>query len=361
MTLDTIVRAVASEPPGLGGLDASLLPAPVADTRLHYLFRTSLKTGRVHPLWPVMLSRRRDQAPVAGARPAPPPNPNVAAIGKLQPDEVRRRVAELPPLPKAALRALQTLRREDASLEEVAVDLACDASLTARVLRLANSPFYGVPGRVSSVRDAAQVLGRRTLESMLTLAAVAGQFEARCNPAFDAAAFWRHALASAIAARGLARAAGLDEDQAFVAALLHDIGLLAMSAYFPEALNALILQARVDDAELCVVEGQHGLTTHADVGAWIATHWNFPIPVVQAIAAHHRPAAASPVAGKLAACVHVANAIAHALDVAKLAHELVPAVDPAAWQQVALTDEALCSLLDDTETGVKALCTALAL
>ena len=331
-----------------------------AGTRLQYLFRASRGAGQVHPLWAPMQSRGcQPHDAVIGL--ALSPSAMCAPPEKLLPDEVRRRVAELPPLPQAATRALRTLRRETASLEEVAVDLACDSSLTARILRLANSPFYGVAGRVSSVRDAAQVLGRRTLESMLTLAAVTGHFEGQRSLVFDASAFWRHALASAIASRGLARAAGIDEDRAFVAALLHDIGLLAMSVYYPQTLDALILQARAEDAELCAVERRHGLTAHADVGAWIAAHWHFPAPVVQAIAAHHWPAEAAPQAASLAACVHVADALAHAQDVANLANELVPNVDPLAWQRVALPDAALQSLIDETESGVRALCAALAL
>jgi putative nucleotidyltransferase with HDIG domain len=334
-------------------------PRPAAPGRLHHLFRTSLRGGQVHPLLRIV-QLHRPQGPGAALVPAPLAAAVPATPRKLLPEQVRRKVAELPPLPRAALRALQTLRREDASLEDVAVDVSCDPSLTARILRLANSPFYGVPGRVSSTRDAAQVLGRCTLESMLTLAAVAEQFQGQRSQTFDASAFWRHALASAIAARGLARAAGLEEGQAFVAGLLHDIGLLAMSVYFPQELEALLGQAQAADVELCTAESQLGVTTHADVGAWIAEHWRFPQPVVQAIAAHHLQGAVGEVSG-LTACAHVANAIAHALDVAGLPHELVPMVAPAAWQRVALSDEAFGALFDEVESGVQALSSALAL
>lgn len=341
-----------------GHTAAASAPQRAAGSRLQHLFRASRQAGQVHPLWAPMQSRGT-QPYDAGAGPALPPTVRHGPGERLLPDQVRRRVAELPPLPKAAMRALQTLRREQASLEEVAADLACDSSLMVRILKLANSPFYGVAGRVSSARDAAQILGRRTLESMLTLAAVAGQIQGPQSQTFDATVYWRHALASAIAARGLARAAGIDEDQAFVAALLHDVGLLAMSAYFPQALDALALQARADDTELCAVERRQGLTSHADVGAWIAAHWRFPDPVVQAIAAHHAPTAVLPEVGPLAACVHVADALAHALDLAGLAHEFVPTIDPVAWQRVGLTEAALQSLIDETETGVRSLYAAL--
>jgi putative nucleotidyltransferase with HDIG domain len=334
--------------------------ASVDATRLHHLFRTCLRDGRVHPLLRVM-QLYRPRMPGYETTPMPALCATAPTPRPLAEEQVRRHVAELPPLPQAALRALQTLRREDASLEEVATDLSCDASLTARVLRLANSPFYGVPGRVSSGRDAAQMLGRRTLESVLALAAVAGQFSGQRSEAFDASAFWRHAVASAIAAGALARAAGFDEDQAFVAGLLHDIGLLAMSVYFPDDLDALLLYARAADVELCTVERRHALTAHAEVGAWIAAHWRFPVAVERAIAAHHAPPAGAGAIEGIAVCVHVGNAIAHALDVANLQHELVPMIEPAAWQRVALEDEAFCRLFDETERGVQALCAALAL
>lgn len=353
--METVIDAAAAARADPRAHEAAA-PSPPEATRLQHLFRTSLRDGRVHPLLRVM-QLHRPHSPACNATPASPSAVGPATPKSLAPDQVRLRVAELPHFPKAALRALQTLRREDASLEDVAADMSCDASLTALVLRLANSPFYGVPGRVASARDAAQVLGRRTLESVLTLAAVASQFSGPRSKAFDASAFWRHALASAIAARALARAAGLDEDQAFVAGLLHDIGLLAMSVYFPDDLDALILRSRSDDVELCTVERQHALTSHAEVGAWIAAHWRFPATVEHAIAAHHAPPAES----GIATCVHVANAIGHALDLAGLEHELVPMVEPAVWQRVALPDEAFGRLLDETESGVQALCAALTL
>ncbi|MDE2396734.1 MAG: HDOD domain-containing protein [Burkholderiales bacterium] len=340
---------------------AGITPAAPGAARLDRLFRNSRRAGRLNPLR--RLIERRPGA--AAAAPAPAQAPALAveesavAPLRLEPDEVRRRVAELPPLPQAALRALATLRSEEATLASVAVELACDASLTARVLRLANSPFYGVSNRVVSTRDAVQLVGRRTLESMLTLAAVASQFEAGPSPAFDPGSFWRHALGSAIAARGLARGHGIDEDQAFVAGLLHNIGLLAMRAYFPQALESLVLHARARDLEISAVEAELGMTPHAEVGAWIAAHWNFPPAVTRAIACHHQPARAAPADAGLTACVHVANAIVHALDLARLPDDMVPLVDVAAWQRVVLPDPVFASLFDEVEVGVDSLAAAL--
>lgn len=353
--------------PPNAGAEALLHPAsspslPDPSERLRHLFRLSARQGHIHPLQRVLRAHRGDDGPEPTSPPPALSSGSTVAPRSIGMAEVKRRVADLPPLPRAAVRALKTLQRDDASLEEVAADLSCDASLTARVLRLANSPFYGVPGRVSTARDAAQVLGRRTLESVLRLAAVAGQFADSRSQTFDTAAFWRHALATAIAARALGRVAGCDEDECFVAGLLHDIGLLAMSVYFGDELDQLIACARSADIDLCSVEQRHVLTSHALIGSWIAEHWHFPAAVVQAIATHHAPPATEGRSrATVADCVHVGNAVGHALDVAGLDSELVPPIDLAAWRRLALDDQALHQCFEQVEAGVHALCSALAL
>jgi len=330
--------------------------------RLQKIFRSSLREGKIHPLLHLMQAYRVQRGLSPVSPPSAPAAPAAATLPRtIAPEHVRARVTELPPLPQAAVRALGTLRRDDSSLEEVAADLSCDPSLTARVLRLANSPFYGVSGRISTLSSAAQVLGRRTLESVLTLAAVAGQFGKHGSKTFDSSAFWRHALGSAIVARSLARAAGCDEDQAFVAGLLHDIGLLAMSSYFPAELDELIACAGASDMPLSAIERKLGLTPHAQIGAWLAAHWRFPAEVVTAIAAHHAEVPEAGPRASVADCVHVANAIAHALELAQLEGELVPPVEPGAWRRVSVSDDIFMRIFEEAESGVTALCGALSL
>ncbi len=337
--------------------------APHSAPRLAWLFRAHAVAPGTHPLQRALFAHRGAAADAPAPTQAMPPANVAAAVAALPPPlqeaEVRRRVTELPPLPQAAMRAMRTLQRDDASLDMVAADLGTDASLAARVLRLANSPFYGVPGRVGTLRDAVQLLGRRTLESLLTMAAVgSAAADLRCG-AFDHSSFWRHELASAIAARALARGAGLDESLAFVSGLLHDIGMLALSAYFPAHLQALLALSHASDQDAHVVEARHGLTPHADIGAWVAAHWHFPAAAVHAIAQHHAPH--DPSKPSIAACVHVADVIAHALDLSNDPHERVPAVNGAAWKAVAPAEAALDALLRETEDGVQALCQALVL
>jgi putative nucleotidyltransferase with HDIG domain len=272
---------------------------------------------------------------------------------------LQRRISQLPSWPRAAAQALESLRDEATGADECARCIGHDQALTARVLRLANSAFYGVPGRVASVNSAIQMLGKRTLGAALTAATANTQFNAIGCAGFDYDSFWRHAVGTAIAAESIARARLFDDEAAFTAGLLHDIGRLALAAHFPQEAAAVLTLAR--DSDLPWLEAEHRTldTDHATIGASIAAYWRFPSPVQAAIASHHRPQPSSGAAG-LDDVIHVADAMAHALDLAGDPHEAVPEVDPQSWQRLALNAEQVLALLQRTEQGVGELCRALA-
>jgi putative nucleotidyltransferase with HDIG domain len=274
-------------------------------------------------------------------------------------DQLRRRVRDLPALPEAVLEALAALRDDDASTGHCAALIGRDQALAARTLRLANSAFYGVSGRVGSVRDAVQLLGRRTLCSVMTLASVSQQFQPENCPPFDFGSFWRHAVATGIVARALAQQHHFDQDQAFTAGLLHDIGRLAMATYFPQATAETMRRATSLDVGLDEIEHSLLGTDHSTVGALVAAQWHFAAEVTGAIAGHHNPEESG--ATSLADIVHVADAVAHALDLAGDPREMVPHVQAATWERVVPSPRLLLPVFADTEAGVAALCTALGL
>jgi putative nucleotidyltransferase with HDIG domain len=289
---------------------------------------------------------------VAADRPAPPSLP----ADRIDGAQVRQRVRELPPLPKAALDALAALRDEQTSSQHCADLIGRDQALVARTLRLANSAFYGVPGRVATTRDAVHLLGRRTLGSVITVATLSQQFPGQGCPGFSFAAFWRHAMATALASRAVARSLQASDETAFTTGLLHDVGRLALAAYFPLQMSAAI-RAQHDEGQ-AKVEAENATlgTNHVEVGALIATHWNFPAEVSQAIAGHHAPLAGAGSSASLADIVHVADAIAHALDLAGDADEVVPELDRDTWNRVGLSTPAVLAIFSDTEAGVAELC-----
>jgi putative nucleotidyltransferase with HDIG domain len=225
------------------------------------------------------------------------------------------RISELPPLPQAVVQLMQLLRRESLSVNRCIALIESDPALAARTLRLANSAFYGVPGRVGSVLAAVRMLGLRTVSSALTAAALQTAVRVADCPAFDFDGHKRHAIATALAARELGVLLGMDADEAFLAGLLHDFGQLMLAACAPAEASlalawALQHQVSAEAAERAVLGW-----SHPQIGAMAAERWHFPPAIVRAIAQHHEPDAPDPGrAISLSGLLQAADAIAHALD-----------------------------------------------
>lgn len=271
---------------------------------------------------------------------AAPTRPNRAA-------ELTRRVASLPSLPAAVLRLIDVLQAPDSTVDDVVRLLSLDQALSAQVLRLANSPFYGLAGRIASIRDGVNILGLGQIRALVLAAVLTVQFERLHGDALRLQAFWRHGIACAVAAQRLARHADLNEGAAFTAGLLHDLGRLVLDSQYPDDMRELQLLADQQDLPAYLLEQRHFGVSHTELGSELARRWHFSPDICEAIARHHEPALVGPVT--LTDAVHLGNAIAHALDVAGLPHEVVPNIRSAVWGRLRLDDQCLPELLRDTE------------
>jgi putative nucleotidyltransferase with HDIG domain len=339
--------------------DGSINPGHDGIRRLSRLFRHSLTAGQLHPLLQVM--QRRGGVP-GGFQVAPVETlvrESTSASARIDVSELRQRIVQLPSLPQAVLDVMRLLGDEEASTADIAGSIEHDQALTARTLRIANSAFYGVPGRIGTIRNAIGILGLRTVGTLLTTAAVSAQFASSKCPEFHFGMFWRHAIATALTARGLARQLRMDEDLAFTAGLLHDIGRLALASQFPAETGQVLRYAR--DADLPTLDAERSVLgiDHLAVGVLIATHWHFPPAVVVAIEHHHAPGPGT--APTIVDIVHVADAFAHGLDPSSSPDEMVPPVELAAWGRLGLSVTQCLPILESTSSGVTGLCEALAL
>ncbi|MDP3085935.1 MAG: HDOD domain-containing protein [Rubrivivax sp.] len=357
--IDAGATAAALVPP-LPEVPAST--AGAATARLAALFRHSLRAGQVHPALHLLQRHRALPGVLESAVPAAPRSAAAPVLAQpLGEAALERSVGELPALPQIVLELMTLLQDDNVNAADFATRIAQDQTLVARTLRLANSPFYGVSGRVGTIHDAVQVLGMRTVGTLLMTAAVSSRIAQPDCPGFDFPGFWKHALATGITARALARAARLNGDMAFAAGLLHDIGRLVLASRFPQQLAAAIGHSAMADCP--EIEAEHALLgcDHADVGTHVAKRWHFPAAVVDAIARHHRPGEGANQPASITDAVHVADALAHGLDLTGQPSEAVPGAVLAAWSRLALADAQYMSILEQTEEGVTALCEALAL
>ncbi|WP_153161230.1 HDOD domain-containing protein [Zoogloea sp. 1C4] len=255
-------------------------------------------------------------------------------------------IHSLPAMPAVALELLQTLSGGDPDVDALASRIARDQAITARVLRVANSPFYGLQMRVGSIHDAIVVLGFSAVRSLVLTSAVVTTLPAGKCAGFSADRFWRHVLGTAVAAQALARPLRRKPESLFIAGLLHDIGRLVMLSANPEGFARVIQIATERDCHLVDVEAEIFGCDHTAVGAAIAQHWNFPAEIVEALAFHHNPAQTAP--GSLAAIIHYADGIAKALDLEGAENTQMARLQLAAIDALGLDWQTLTAVLAET-------------
>lgn len=249
-------------------------------------------------------------------------------------DVMQRLRRDLPSLPVVVIDVLESFEQQEPDIAALAGKISRDQALAAKTLRIANSSFYGLSHKVSTISQAITVLGFDNVRSIVAAAFVIDCFSNPGHASFDFPAFWRHAIGSALCAKMLAQRRGLNQNFAFISGLLHDIGKLVLVTYFPEQYAAVIGHRAASDCYMLDAEREVLGIDHAMVGRALAERWKFPSPMQRAIANHHQPERAD--LGDIAALVHVADAIAHALDLTRIEDDLVPVLREDAWHSLEL-------------------------
>jgi putative nucleotidyltransferase with HDIG domain len=268
-------------------------------------------------------------------------------MNRLTADDLAAGVQDLPSLPAVVMDLLNSIEQEDVDISVLARKVAYDQALTAKTLRLANASSFGLQVKVTTIQQAITFLGFQTTRNLIMAAAITGCFPAGRCPGFDDKAFWRHSVATAVCARALARRLRFNQDYAFTAGLLHDIGRLVLVTAYPDAYRTVIGMRASQPGGWVQAERAVLGVDHVDAGVALAERWNFSDTMRQAIAYHHAPELQG--AGFLAAIVHVANAIAHALDLADEPDDVVPRLSEVAWDAMGLNEEAYLHLFHETE------------
>ncbi len=230
--------------------------------------------------------------------------------------------SDLATLPQIVLRVISLTDDPKAAAPDLEKLIAMDQALAVKILALANSSYYGLPRRVSSLREAIIFLGFRTLREMATTLSTSSLFLGRGDvPALARRALWRHSIDAAQCARVVVGLLSPDvreavgAEQAYTAALLHDIGKAALDRSRHALFVALVRMAELHRVRYSVIEAEAMLFTHGQIGGAMATRWNLPASLVEAIAFHHTPGAAT-LNPKLTATVCLANEIARFLETA---------------------------------------------
>ncbi|MCP3869994.1 MAG: HDOD domain-containing protein [Gammaproteobacteria bacterium] len=248
-------------------------------------------------------------------------------------------------LPDACLRVNQLIEDPAKSAADIAEVIIQDADLSARMLRLVNSAFYGLPGRVDTISRAVTIVGTQELRDLALMTATCDLFQGIPADMFIMRDFWHYSVACGVLARNLAKKCGvLHGERLFVMGVLHDIGRLAILQYQTEQARDVLLIADGKNELLTGAEQEVLGFDHAEVGYELAKSWNLPDSIATSMQCHHQPMAATEFRLE-SALVHIGQALAYGM-VWGEQKDLPPDIDPGVWELTGLTVEDCAASLE---------------
>lgn len=251
-----------------------------------------------------------------------------------------RQIKDLPALPDVAVRVMRAADDSKSSITDVAKAISADQALTARVLRLANSSFYGAIRTISTVSDAVVMLGLKTVRNLALAASCQDILSGEtAGYRMGRGELWRHSICCAITAQNLSKRIKYPvAEEAFVAGLLHDVGKVLISLHMRSQFNAVlhtVVKKRIPfvDAERMIIGFDH-----SEIGARMLEKWNLPESLVQAVRYHHNPLGTNPIR-PLSCLIHISDLICMMLGIGLGADGMLYSLDPRVMDILKITDQ----------------------
>jgi putative nucleotidyltransferase with HDIG domain len=187
-----------------------------------------------------------------------------------------------------------------------------DPVMTAKMLQLVNSPYFGLAYPVTNAMEAVMFMGAERTKSLILLTKIFSQFDNKKCAGFDPEGLWKHLLSVAFTSRSITMAETEDNkraDAAFTGGLLHDIGKLMLAENLPEQYSEMLKEAKRRTFPLQAIELATFGATHSELGACLLATWGLPLPILEAVALHHTPLASEDEEFSILTAVHAANVI----------------------------------------------------
>lgn len=206
-------------------------------------------------------------------------------------DRILKSINTIPAFPATGNKVAQLLNKPDYSVFQVANVIKYDPSITANILKMANSPYFGPQHKISSIHDAVIYLGQKSLLRAIQTSGISKYYKKGTPGYYDKATdLWEHSVAVALMSQILSKKiTGREDTTLYTAALLHDVGKIIMGEFVRDSLKKI--SEIVNTQKLSFLEAEEIVLgiNHADLGGRIAEYWNFPVEIKDAVSYHHRP------------------------------------------------------------------------
>ena len=237
-------------------------------------------------------------------------------IDELKLKQILSKTKDLPTLPDVVAKVMKAVSNPMATANDLNAIISMDQALTSKVLRLANSAYYGFPQEITNMTQAVTILGFNTIRNLaLSVSVHKMLFSGNERDLFSHREFWKHSVATAVAAKMLAQRAGYKSlENAFTAGLMHDIGKNIFDQFMHEEFMEALKVSKNEGIPLRIAEEKLIGMDHAAMGALLAEKWNLPKELREAIAWHHEPKGRES-SELLISIVHAANELAREAEV----------------------------------------------
>jgi len=265
-------------------------------------------------------------------------------------DKLIEKVEDLPTLPRTVLKITELVNNPKSSAKDLARVITDDQVLTARLLKLVNSSFYGFPQKISTVTGAIVLLGFDAIRNLLLTTSIFDLFSNEDKrQRFRREGLWDHSLGCAVGAKVIGNHLRHDKiEELFVSGLLHDIGKIVEMLFLPKEFAEVLCLMEEKRVLMMIAEQQVLGFTHGDVGELLAERWNLPLKLGKVIAHHHHPDLAGRYALE-ASIVHLADILCKALDLGSGGDHKVPPLDRKAWNNLKLDLGAIEPIMEEME------------
>ncbi len=266
-------------------------------------------------------------------------------------------ISHIATLPEVTLRVIKLVEDPDSTAQDLNNVISNDPALGARILKVVNSSFYGLPGQIGSINRAIVLLGLNAVKNVAIAASLAKLFRGgQICPSFDAHALWTHSIAVASATQMLSARIGLGlPDEAFLAGLIHDLGIMVeMQAHRTKLIEAVERLESEPELAFRQVEQEVFGADHEQFGAGLCRAWKFPLSFANVTGYHHRPLEVAADQRTLASLVHIADVLAARGDIGYRRTVETNEINPQLLEELKLTQPTIDSISEELpETAEK--------